>query len=446
MTGAATESGAIDAALARFEALHPKRIDLSLARIARLLAQLDNPERRLPPVIHVAGTNGKGSLIAYLRAILEAAGFRVHAYISPHLVRFNERIRVAGRPIADRVLLGALDAVERANRGDPITFFEATTAAAFVAFAAVPADVTLLETGLGGRLDATNVIVRPALSAITPIALDHMEFLGPTLEAIAAEKAGILKAGVAAVIGPQDRAAAAAIAARARLISAPLFRHGAEWQVARENGALVWRGADETLTLPLPALEGAHQIANAGTAVAAIRKLDGFRVDNDALAAGLRQVSWPARLQRLKGTDLNALLPQPAELWLDGGHNPAAAEALATHFFGAAAAPPLHLIVAMKDNKDIEGFLRPFAGRAASVTGVPIPDDPRAFAPEAIHRVATQLGMAGRAAPSVPAALRTIAEAAGTASCRVLIAGSLYLAGAVLKALRQDIEAEITGR
>ncbi len=435
---ASGDAGAVDATLARFEALHPKRIDLSLARIERLLSRLDHPERRLPPVIHVAGTNGKGSLIAYLRAILEAAGFRVHAYISPHLVRFNERMRLAGTLIADDALLRVLDRVERANRDDPITFFEATTAAAFLAFAETPADVTLLETGLGGRLDATNVVARPAVSAITPVGLDHMEFLGTTLAAIAGEKAGILKAGVPAVIGPQDQAAADVLADRAAAVGAPLFRHGAEWDVARESDVLVWRGLGQTLALPLPALFGVHQIANAGMAVAVIRKLGGFRVSDEALAAGLGRAVWPARLQRLRGTAINALLPKAAELWLDGGHNPAAAEVLVQSLReierreGGAA--PLHLVVAMKDNKDLEGFLRPFAGFVASVTGVSIPDDPRCFGPDAIAAAAAKLGISSRPAPSVKAALRALVVSAGPAlPFRVLIAGSLYLAGSVLK-------------
>ena len=427
-----------DAVLARLTTLHPKLIDLTLDRLQVLLRRLGDPERRLAPVIHVAGTNGKGSLIAYLRAMLEAAGYRVHAYTSPHLVRFNERIRVAGKIIDDAALIEVLETIERVNGNDPITFFEATTAAAFVAFAKVPADVVLLETGMGGRYDATNVIERPALTAITPVAFDHMEFLGHDLASIAGEKAGILKTGVAAIIGPQAPEAADRIAAEATMLSTPLFRHGSDWTVEQVGAELVWRTAGERLELPLPALAGAHQIANAGTAIACIRKLAGFNVDDAAIAAGLRRVEWPARLQRLTRGPLIAALPNGAELWLDGMHNPhcaaAVAGTLAAWRATDAARRPHWLVIAAKSNKDMAGILGALAPVADGLYGVAIPDDANSFAPDEIARIGSGLGLASAPAGSIGDALAAIHRShdPATAPPRILICGSLYLAGAVL--------------
>ncbi|HUN51909.1 MAG TPA: folylpolyglutamate synthase/dihydrofolate synthase family protein [Candidatus Sulfotelmatobacter sp.] len=427
-----------DAVLARLTSLHPKLIDLSLDRLCLLLQRLGHPERRLPPVIHVAGTNGKGSLVAYMRAMLEAAGYRVHVYTSPHLVRFNERIRLAGRIIEDAPLVEALETVERYNGSDPITFFEATTAAAFVAFAGEPADAVLLETGMGGRFDATNVIERPALTAITPVALDHMEFLGHDLTAIAGEKAGILKPGVPAVLGPQMPEAAARLAAEAAKLSAPLFRHGEDWQVAGTADHLAWRADGDELDLPLPALAGTHQIVNAGTAIACMRKLAGFRVDRDALAAGLTRVEWPARLQRLTHGPLPQMLPPGAELWLDGMHNPHCAMAVARTLADWRAADstrrPLWLVIAAKANKDLGGILAALATVTDGLYGVAIPEDDNCFAPADIAAIGMRLGLPSAAAASVEAALAAIlaANEPPRPPPRILICGSLYLAGTVL--------------
>src|SRR5215212_7315431 len=288
-----------DRVLTRLMQLHPKKIDLTLGRVERLLAALGNPQERLPPTVHVAGTNGKGSTVATLRACLEAAGYRVHVYTSPHLVRFNERIRLAGQVIDEDALLAVLEECERANRDEPITFFEITTAAAFLAFTRTAADIVLLETGLGGRLDATNVLGRPAVTAITPVSLDHQAFLGDTIAAIAGEKAGILKPGVAGVIGPQPGDAEAVIEARAAAIGAPLHRWRTEWRCEANGDGMRYEGVRWAFDLPSPSLPGAHQITNAGAAIACLEQLSGFSLPRDAIAAGLRQVEWPARLQRL---------------------------------------------------------------------------------------------------------------------------------------------------
>ncbi|NEX92984.1 folylpolyglutamate synthase/dihydrofolate synthase family protein, partial [Caulobacter sp. 17J65-9] len=319
-----------DAALERLKALHPKKIDLSLGRMQRLCSALGDPERKLPPVVHVAGTNGKGSTVAFIRAIAEAAGLKVHVYTSPHLVRFAERIRVAGRLIGDDELAGVLDRVEQANAGEPITFFEVTTAAAFVAFADTPADLCILEVGLGGKLDATNVIGAPAVSVIAPVDLDHREFLGGTIEEVAAEKAGILKRGGAAVIGRQSEAAFAVIEAQAERIGAPLTVLGRDFDAYPERGGLVFQGADRLLDLPTPSLPGAHQIDNAGAAVAAAVLLNHPRIDEAAIARGLTAAVWPARFQKLTAGPLaERAQAAGAELYLDGGHNPHAARAVA---------------------------------------------------------------------------------------------------------------------
>jgi dihydrofolate synthase / folylpolyglutamate synthase len=419
-----------DVLLERLSHLHPKVIDLSLERIERLLARLGHPERDLPPVVHVAGTNGKGSTVAYLRAIAEAAGLRAHAYTSPHLVRFHERIRLAGTLIGEDALAALLDECERANGDAPITFFEVTTAAAFLAFARAPADLLLLEVGLGGRLDATNVIATPALSIITPVSIDHVQFLGETLTEIAGEKAGILKPGVACVVGPQPPEAAAAIENRARAIGAPLLRHGAEWHAEGTDDGFVYRGQARRIALPRPVLPGAHQIANAGMAVAAVDALAvRFAIGEDAIRAGLRTAEWPARLQRLVRGPLIEILPAGWELWLDGGHNPAAGEALA-ETARSWRDRPLHLVVGMINTKDVAGFLRPLAPLAASLTALSIPGNPSAVPPEEIAAAASAFDLDVSTAPDTAAALTRIAE--GSSAARVLICGSLYLAGTVL--------------
>ncbi|MBM3492601.1 MAG: bifunctional folylpolyglutamate synthase/dihydrofolate synthase [Alphaproteobacteria bacterium] len=422
------------AILARLASLHPKTIDLSLVRIKRLLAALGHPERHLPPALHVAGTNGKGSTLAFLRAMLEAAGYRAHVYSSPHLVRFNERIRLAGRLIDDGRLQAVLAETEAANAGWPLTFFEATTAAAFLAFAGSEADILLLETGLGGRLDATNVVA-PRLCALTPIGLDHQDYLGPTLASIAAEKAGILKPGVAAAVGPQPPEAQAVFDARAARQRLPLHRHGRDWLAEQRGQCLAYRGLKRRLELPLPALPGPHQIDNAGLALACLDLMPEFAVDDAALATGLSKVEWPARLQRLTAGRLPALLPAGSELWLDGGHNPAAAAALARTLEAWQTACPrrLHLVFGMLRRREPASFLAAFAALAPQVWGVPIGGADPGHAPQTLAAEAWRLGLPASACTDLTAALAAIAEAREQ-SPRVLIAGSLYLAGEVLAA------------
>ena len=417
--------------LARLHGLHPKVIDLSLERIERLLEHLGHPERRLAPVVHIAGTNGKGSALAMLDFMLRAAGRRVQRYVSPHLVRFNERILFDGRPIAEAELADVLDVCERLNDGAPITFFEITTAAAFLAFDRHPADVVLLETGLGGRLDATNLIERPRLTALSPISLDHQGFLGDRLEQIAFEKAGILKPGVPCIVGPQLPAALQVIEERAAAIGAPLCVHGRDWHAREDGERLVVTVGEATFDLPLPALAGRHQIDNAGLAVACALALGDLAPDAAAIAQGLRTVEWPGRLQRLTRGPLLELLPPSWELWLDGGHNPAAAEALATSLNGADPRP-LHLVVGMLTTKDEAGFLRPLAPLACSLHTVPVPGEPASRDPAEAAALAMRLGIPATPARDLAEALGAIA-AAGPDPARVLICGSLYLAGHVLR-------------
>lgn len=430
-----------DLVLQRLLTLHPKIIDLSLGRVTRLLARLHHPEGRLAPVVHVAGTNGKGSTIAFLRAMLEAAGYRVQAYISPHLVRFAERIKLVGGIIGEARLTALLEECERANRGEPITFFEITTAAAFLAFAREPADVLLLEVGLGGRLDATNVIERPALSIITPVSIDHTQYLGNSLEGIAFEKAGILKPGVKAVIGPQILHAEAVIKAQAERVGASLYRYGPDWRIEAAGDRLHYEGRHWQLDLPQPNLLGAHQIVNAGIAVASAERLDGFRISPDHLRAGLTRAEWPARLQRLtRGPLVDALPGKDWELWLDGGHNAAAGEILAKqaarwHDGGAseksAGNKPLGLVYGMLKTKDAIHFLAPLASYAAALRAVAIPGEINSLTAEEACAHARAVGHKAEAAESVEAAVRELVATLGQPS-RILICGSLYLAGKVL--------------
>lgn len=415
-----------DVILARMMSLHPKIIDLTLDRVWRLLEALDHPERKLPPVIHAAGTNGKGSTLAMIRAGYEGAGKSVHAYTSPHLARFHERIRVAGELIPEAELSAVLDECWNANGGESITYFEITTCAAFLAFARTPADVTLMETGLGGRLDATNVFERPALTVITPISLDHQQFLGETLAAIAGEKAGILKRGVPCVVGPQPPEVMEVIEARAERLVAPLLAHGQHWQVWEERGRLVFQDEHGLMDLPLPNLPGAHQIENAGAALAALRHLG---LGDAACEAAVTRAEWPARMQRLRRGPLVEAAPG-VELWLDGGHNPAAGEALAKHL---ATLPerPTHLICGMLNTKDIAGYLRPLAGHAASLTAVSIPGEANTLPADETARVAASVGLRAGEAGSVADALAEIV--AQEPEARVLICGSLYLAGSILR-------------
>ncbi|VDS08503.1 Folylpolyglutamate synthase [Paracoccus haematequi] len=416
-----------DAILDRLMSLHPKVIDLSLDRMHRLLAALGNPERRIPPVIHVAGTNGKGSTQAMIRAGLQAGGVRVHAYTSPHLARFHERIRLAGDLITEAALAAILEECETANAGQPITFFEITTAAAFLAFSRVPADYTLLEVGLGGRLDATNVVDAPRLTVITPISIDHTQYLGDTLPLIAAEKAGIIKRGVPVIVGPQQDEALRVIEARASGLTAPVFAHGQHWMAAPDRDGMIYQDDHGLWDLPLPNLVGPHQIQNAGTALAALRQLGATAAQ---ARAAVTQAEWPARMQRLRHGPLVDLAGPQAELWLDGGHNPAGGEALAATL--AAMPPrPTHLVCGMLNTKDIAGYLRPLAAHACSLTAIDIPGEPNTLPAETTAGVAASVGMISGVAADAGAAIAAIAGRDPKA--RILICGSLYLAGRVLR-------------
>jgi dihydrofolate synthase/folylpolyglutamate synthase len=418
-----------DRILERLRRLHPKLIDLSLGRTERLLTALGNPQDRLPPIIHVAGTKGKGSTVAIMRACLEAAGNRVHAYTSPHLVRFHERIRVAGRLIEEDALIALLEECERANGDAPITFFEITTAAAFLAFARTSADVVLLEVGLGGRLDATNVLRRPAVSAITPVSLDHQAFLGNTVAAIAGEKAGILKPGITAVIAPQADEAETVVEARAATLRAPLYRSQREWHCEASSAGMHYAGERWRLDLPLPSLIGAHQIVNAGVAIACLEQLSGVTVSGEAIASGLGHIDWPARLQLLRNGPLIDAVPPGWEVWLDGGHNPLAGEILGDVAAGWGDRP-LFLVVGIMNTKDAAGFIAPIAKHARALWAVTIPGEPNALPAEAIAAAASSVGIPAQSAESVLAAVRDVAKRRG--SGRVLICGSLYLGGKVL--------------
>ncbi|MFC7705843.1 bifunctional folylpolyglutamate synthase/dihydrofolate synthase [Plastorhodobacter daqingensis] len=415
-----------DIILQRMMSLHPKIIDLTLERVWRLLASLGHPEKALPPVIHIAGTNGKGSTQAMIRAGLEAAGKRVHAYTSPHLVRFHERIRLAGELVSEPALSALLDECETANGGEGITYFEITTCAALLAFARCPADYTLLEVGLGGRLDATNVVERPALTVITPVSLDHQQYLGETLPEIAAEKAGIIKRDVPCVVGPQDDAALAVIERTAARLGAPLLAYGQNWHVWEERDRLVFQDENGLLDLPLPNLPGAHQVQNAGAAVAALRHLG---LDEVACAAAVSQAEWPARMQRLRRGPLAESAPQ-AELWLDGGHNPSAGEALAATL-ARMPARNTRLICGMLNTKDIAGYLRPLAAHADRLYAVSIPGETATLSADDTRVAAKAAGITAETARSVSEALARIV--ADDPAARVLICGSLYLAGSVLR-------------
>ena len=423
----------LEAALDRLKRLHPKVIDLSLDRVHRLLERLGRPERRLPPVVHVAGTNGKGSTVAFLRAILEAAGYRVHAYTSPHLVRFNERIRLAGELVGDGHLSELLERCEAANGDDPITYFEVTTCAAFLGFAEVPADVVLLETGLGGRLDATNVVERPSVTAITRISFDHMQFLGGTLAEIAGEKAGIMKPGVPCVLQAQpDPVPLSVIRARAAALGAPLEIGGEDWRVLPGADGFRFEGRRRALDLPPPSLAGAHQLANAGSAIACLDHLP-LAVPDAAVAEGMRRVEWPARLQRLTRGPLADLLPEGWELWLDGGHNDSCGEVLAAQAASwRADGRPLSLVFGMLRTKQPADFLGPLAPHAARLAAVGIPGEENAMAAEEAAEAARSCGIAAEAAADVAAAVRALV-AVSERPGRILVCGSLYLAGAILR-------------
>jgi len=419
-------SARIEGIVARLHNLHPRLIDLSLDRLLVLLEKLGNPHLRLPPVIHVAGTNGKGSTCAFIRAMAEASGHRVHVYTSPHLVRFNERIRLAGELVSDAALVAALEHVEHVNAGAPITVFEVITAVAFHLFAATPADLCVLEVGLGGRGDATNVIEHPVACAITSISLDHRELLGDTLELIAAEKAGIMKRGVPVAIGAQPPEVAAVLLAEAARIGAPVQLRNRDWWVEPSRHGFHYEDVHGLRAhLPSPSLPGAFQLDNAGIAITAL-EVSKLATSAAAIPTGLTSAEWPARLQRLRGR-LAALLPSGWELWLDGGHNPGAGVVLAEHL-GTWADRPIHLMVGMKQTKDSEEFLRPLLPLATTLWAVAEEHQHDARPVEAI--VAASGGVA-RPGPHVADALRSVAHEPGPA--RVLICGSLYLAGEVLQ-------------
>ena len=420
-------------------ALHHRKIDLTLDRMHRVLAKLGHPERRMGPVIHVAGTNGKGSTVAFLRAMLEAAGHRVHTYTSPHLVRINERFRLGrsggGVLVGDDELLAALEQCERVNAGEPITLFEIETAAAFLLFAAQPADVVLLEVGLGGRGDSTNVVDRPLASVITPVAMDHMEMLGDTLAKIAAEKAGIIKTGVAVVCAEQEAEAELVIEQQARRLRAPLFAAGQQWSAGVERGRLVFQDDRGLLDLPAPRLFGRHQFDNAGLAIATLRAIDSLDVPVSAMEQGLAKTEWPARMQRLTTGALVAKAPVQSEVWLDGGHNADCGRVVAAALgdLEERVSRQLVVIVGMMANKDATGFLANFSGMTRHVIAVPIPGHDNAYTPSALADAARPLGMRVETADSVEAALCAIARLAYETPPRILITGSLYLAGEVLR-------------
>ena len=417
--------GRIEEVIARLHGLYPKLIDLSLHRLERVLATLGNPERRLPPVLHVAGTNGKGSTCAFMRAVGEAQGLRVHVYTSPHLVRFNERIRLAGELVSDEALADALAEVERANAGGEITVFEVLMAAAFTLFARVPADLCVLEVGLGGRADATNVVARPAACAIASISLDHREMLGDTLALIAREKAGIMKPGVPVATGAQPAEALDVLQRHADETGARLLARGRDWTVSPGPDGFTFADASGTIALPTPSLPGAHQLDNAGIAIAAFRA-SGLDASDAALRRGIATAEWPARMQRLTGK-VATMLPAGWEVWLDGGHNPGAALVLADQL-RAWSDRPAHLVVGMKQAKDTAEFLRPLLPLARTVWAIAEPGQHLALPVEAIIAAS---GGAARSGPTLAGAMARLG--ASEAPARVLICGSLYLAGEVLK-------------
>lgn len=426
MTGQNGSGQGSDLILERMMALHPKVIDLTLDRVWRLLDVLGNPQRDLPPVIHIAGTNGKGSTQAMIRAGLEATGKRVHAYTSPHLARFHERIRLSGELISEPDLTAILDECYAANGGEDITYFEITTCAAILAFARTPADYTLLEVGLGGRLDATNVIDRPLATVITPVSMDHEGFLGDTLAKIAAEKAGIIKRGVPCVVGRQAPDAMDVIEATVARNAAPLIAYGQHWHAYPERDRMVFQDETGLLDLPRPTLLGDHQIDNAGAAIAVLRLLG---LPDDAAEAAVTRAEWPARMQRLRQGPL-VEAAQTAELWLDGGHNPAAGQALAAAL-SAMSGRPTHLVCGMLNTKDVSGYLAPLAGQAASLYAVSIPGEPNTLSAVETARIASSVGLVAHESEDVLSAVRTVV--ASDPNARILICGSLYLAGGVLR-------------
>jgi dihydrofolate synthase / folylpolyglutamate synthase len=437
-TPAASPRPSLDDLIARLSALHPSRIDLNLDRMHRLLGLLDHPERKLPPVIHVAGTNGKGSTIAYLRAMLEAARLRVHVYTSPYLVRINESVRLGrlggGVLVGDEELHDALALCERTNAGEVLTFFEAKTAAALWLFAKHPADVLLLEVGLGGRLDSTNVVETPLASVITPVSMDHMDFLGNSLAAIAGEKAAIIKRGVAVISAEQDPEAMAVIEVQAKRMRSPLFAAGEGWHVGVERGRLVYQDDRGLMDLAAPRLFGRHQFDNAGLAIATLRAIGTFKIPNAAYEAGIVNAEWPARMQRISSGALLNWAPSACEIWLDGGHNAEGGRVVAAALgdLEERVSRPLVIIAGMMANKDANGFLANFAGLTRHIMAVAIPDQANGMPPERLADAARALGMRVEIVAGIEPALRALADLAYEVPPRILITGSLYLAGHVL--------------
>lgn len=417
----------VDGILERLLSLYPRAIDLDMGRLLGLLAKLGQPHHRLAPVLHVAGTNGKGSTCAFARAVAEAAGLRVQVYTSPHLIDFNERIRLSDGLVSHRRLADTLELVEGVNDGAAVTVFEVITAAAFVLFAEDPADLCILEVGLGGRGDATNVVDKPAACAITSISIDHRDFLGDSLTGIAAEKAGIIKPGVPVVTGRQKPEVLEVFTRMAAERGAPLLARDRDWSVSAVADGLDYADQHGSLSLPWPSLAGPHQYDNAGIAVAALRA-SGLMIPDRAFATGLARAEWAGRMQRLRGP-LAGLLPAGWELWLDGAHNPGAGEALAQHL-PAWTDRPLHLVVGMKQGKDAAEFLKPILPFADSVWAVAEPGQHLALS---VEDVITASGGAARAGGTAAEALRELAAIAPTGPARVLICGSLYLAGALLR-------------
>jgi dihydrofolate synthase/folylpolyglutamate synthase len=423
-----------DLILQRLMALHPKLIDLSLGRVIALLEKLGDPQNHLPPVVHVAGTNAKGSVIAYMRAALEAGGYIVHVHISPHLVRFNERIRLSGSLITETALSELLEGCEKINADNPITFFEITTCAALVAFASEPADVVLLETGLGGRLDATNVIRQPAVTVLTPISFDHQQYLGNTLSQIGREKAGILKQGTPCVVATQPDGAMQSIIAKAQDLGVALYRQEEDWSVHQDGDQLVYENPRGRTILPLPNLVGRHQLNNAGIALAALDRLAACKTSEEARRFGLLGAEWPGRMQRLvKGPLLNQL-PDDWEIWVDGGHNEAAAGAIAgqTHVWQKEnASMPLYAIFGMLNSKNPEAFLRPLKGHIESIRCVAIPGEENSYKPDDLLIAAQNTGILAIKSDTVEKAALDF-FACSQRPARILICGSLYLVGTIL--------------
>ncbi|MBV0887832.1 bifunctional folylpolyglutamate synthase/dihydrofolate synthase [Komagataeibacter oboediens] len=416
--------------LERLNRLYPTLIDLSLTRLETLLARLGHPERHLPPVVHVAGTNGKGSTCAFMRAVAEAGGWRVHVLTSPHLVHVTERFRIAGQIVTESELASVLEEIEQVNAGAPITVFEVLTAAGFMLFSRHPADLAIVEVGLGGRCDATNVLRHPVACAITAISMDHEAFLGNTLGAIAGEKAGIIKPGVPVTTGRQPAEVMAPLTRTAHDLGSPLWRRDHEWSItpAPDGASLRYHDRHGTLDLPLPGLRGAHQIDNAGLAIATLRA-SGLPLPPQAWT-GIAHARWPARMQRLSG-HLAALLPPGWELWLDGGHNPGAGEVLA-QVMDEWTDRPTHLVIGMKQTKDATGFLAPLLSRAASIQAVAEKNQHLA---QPVADIIAAAGGRATAGPTLHDALTHLTAAAGpdAAPARVIICGSLYLAGVALQ-------------